>query len=97
MGFTPDPNISVTITVPYSGEVKDGLLIIVKPGSETSRARGLALYRSSDEHLSSQYKSAINDIGVTIQSYSDGVFTLNLLGGSESQSYEVAFLQLNLD
>ena len=97
MGFTPDPGISVTITVPYSGEVKDGLFIIVKPGIETSRARGLALYRSSETHLSSQYKSSIYDIEVTIQSYSDGVFTLNLYWGGESESYEVAFLQLNLD
>lgn len=94
--FVPDPASSVTITVPYSGEVKDGLLIIVKTGVQTSLARGLALYRSSNIHLSSQYESGIYDIGVTIQSYSDGVFTLNL-ESSAFESFEVAFLQLNLD
>lgn len=92
----PDKGVTNTITVPYSGEVKDGLLIIVKPGNQTSLARGLALYRSSNIHLNSQFISGIYDIGVTIQSYSNGVFTLNLLS-SEYDSYEVAFLQLNLD
>lgn len=96
MAGVPDIGLLKTITVPYSGEAKDGLLIIVKPGIETSNARGLALYRSSNRHLSSQYKSGIYDIGVTIQSYSDGVFTLNIESG-EFESYEVAFLQLNLD
>lgn len=85
-----------TITVPYSGEVKDGLLIIVRPGIETSLARGLVLYRENGSHLSPQYKSDIYDIGVTIQSYSNGVFTLNLVSGGYD-SYKVAFLQLNLD
>ena len=97
MGFIPDVGSLATITVPYSGEVKDGLLIIVKPGDQTSPARGLALYRSGDMHLSSQYKSIIYDIGVTIKSYSDGVFTLNLECDSGFESFEVAFLQLNLN
>lgn len=93
---TPEKGIANTITVPYSGEVKDGLLIIVKVGDQFSSARGLALYRESGYHLSSQFISGTYDIGVTIQSYSNGVFTLNLLSGG-SDSYEVAFLQLNLN
>lgn len=40
---TPEKGIANTITVPYSGEVKDGLLIVVKVGGQISSAMGLAL------------------------------------------------------
>lgn len=96
MAEIPDKGITDIITVPYSGEVKDGLLIIVKVGGQISSAMGLALYRENGHHLSSRFISGAYDIRVTIQSYSNGVFTLNLLSGG-FESYEVAFLQLNLN
>lgn len=95
MAEIPD-GINDIITVPYSGEVKDGLLIIVKVRGQISSAMGLTLYRESGYHLSSQFISGTYNIGVTIQSYSNGVFTLNLLSGG-FESCEVAFLQLNLN
>ena len=90
-----DPTIRVKITVPYSGEIKRGLLIIIN----SEEAFGTCLITeggSNFNSVSSKYQSAITDIEIENITYSNGIFTLTLLTGKKTNC-KVAFLQLNLD
>lgn len=88
-----------TITVPYSAEVKDGLLIIVRfheAGGDTPIGTALRI-NSSRWRMSDTTLNTSTDLGIASVSYSNGTFTIICNASGIFSSYEVAFLQLNLD
>lgn len=92
-----EPSTEVTITVPYSGEIKKGLLIIIN----CNHAFGTCLITDYSNGrvfatVKSRYLMSAYDLGVSNAVYSNGVFTLTLQTGT-SGDYKVSFLQLNLD
>ena len=96
----PSPTIK-TISVPYSGEIKRGLLAVVKYKLESFEAYGSFLYYNTGYNpLTTALKTSNGELGITTVSYSNGSFSISTVisGDIEADgSFSVAFLQLNLD
>ena len=91
-----EPSMEVTITVPYSGEIKKGLLIIINFNKSFGTCLITRVVNNTFHTLNSTYKRGEFDIGIENITYSNGIFTLTLKTAIEGD-YKVAFLQLNLD
>lgn len=96
----PAPNTR-TISVPYSGEIKKGLLAVVKYKVDNFEAYGSFLYYDTNYDPSkTSFGIYISELGINSVSYSNGSFSISINISSEVRtdgSFSVAFLQLNLD
>lgn len=96
----PAPNIR-TISVPYSGGIKRGLLAVVKYKVSNFEAYGSFLYYNIDyPPVGSSYEIYNEELGIETVSYSNGSFSISVVISSDIRtdgSFSVAFLQLNLD
>lgn len=96
----PAPNTR-TISVPYFGEIKKGLLAVVKYKKGAFEAYGSFLYYDTNHEPSrTSYGLYMGELGINSVSYSNGSFSISIDISSEVRtdgSFSVAFLQLNLD
>lgn len=96
----PTPNTK-TISIPYSGEIKRGLLAVIKYKVSNLEAYGSFLYYDTDHApVSSSCKESNGELGIGTVSYSNGSFSINITISGEVRtdgSFSVAFLQLNLN
>lgn len=96
----PSPTTK-TISVPYSGGIKRGLLAIVKYKTSRSEAYGSFLYYDTVHAPSrTSIKTHNGELGIGLVSYSNESFSINTVMSGDIEadgSFSVAFLQLNLD
>lgn len=101
----PAPEISqlLTITVPYSGELKKGLMLILSSDFMGLVGYSTILITECDagnviNFVAAGYRSTDGRTTESIKAvqYTNGVFTINLSTAGNS-AHKVAFLQLNLD
>lgn len=90
------PSTSKTITVPYSGEIKKGLLIIINREEYFGTCLITYVKDSTFHTLNSKNVSSGRDLGINNITYSNGIFTLEF-DTYIGDNCKVAFLQLNLD
>lgn len=93
---------AITISVPYSGEIKRGLLAVVKYKTSRSEAYGSFLYYDTVHTPSGTFYNIYpGELGIGTVSYSNGSFSISTTISGDiveaDGSFSVAFLQLNLN
>lgn len=89
-------------TVPYSGELKDGLMLTFRGTRESKQLYATVLitnYSRNDNTFKpviGRYSYDGNDFGVNDVKYENGAFTFTPTGNVQD-SFQVAFLELDLD
>lgn len=89
-------------TVPYSGELKDGLMLTFRGTRESKQLYATVLitnYSRNDNTFKpviGRYSYDGNDFGVNDVTYENGAFTFTPTGNVQGD-FQVAFLQLDLD
>lgn len=89
--------VNVTLTVPYSTEPTNGLLLVIKDVNDNNKISTVLCFNS--ENTNDKYcLGASNYMKVSSVNYSEGTFTIviKISEGFSVDSCSVAFLQLNL-
>lgn len=88
------------VSVPYSGKLKNGLMIIVRCSHVDTQTYGTILitnYSARDNSFSTVIGVTPGTISVSDVKYQSGTFTFLVKNCSSEEMFKVAFLQLDLD
>lgn len=93
-----DIGTSYTITIPYSGEEKNGLFILLKGNTSEGKTHFGCVLRANNQYsIRSSSDAATKMLGIGSMGYSNNLFTMSIESTESIDSFSASFLQLNLD